>query len=60
MLCRWLKIRRRQHLIAAEVLPTAAESIFNKHKPSTTFFTNKWFRLIFIKEIVFFKTVSRF
>ena len=25
MLCRWLKTRRRQHLIAAEVLPTAAE-----------------------------------
>ena len=25
MLCRWLKTRRRQHLMAAEVLPTAAE-----------------------------------
>ena len=27
MLCRWLKTRRRQHLIAAEVLPTAAEEL---------------------------------
>ncbi len=27
MLCRWLKTRRRQHLIAAEVLPTAAERV---------------------------------